>query len=189
MMVQRLGVDGQGAFAVLIGAAGIAVAILLLVRLFGQRPLARMSMPDLIVVLTLGSIAGRAVLGTSVTLTAGVLALTAVFVLHWLVEMLGRGRRFRGVLNSRPVVLVAGGVAQTDLMRRCRVSEAELREALRASGVVSRAEVACAIFEATGAVSVLRAGRPIERWMVEGVLGGERIPLKLLAAAVPIADG
>ncbi|WP_083527792.1 DUF421 domain-containing protein [Curtobacterium ammoniigenes] len=182
-MWQRLGVDGTGAGAVVIAAVGIAVAILVLVRVFGQRPLARMSMPDLIVVLTLGSIAGRAVLGSSVTLVAGVIALVTIFTLHWAVELIGRGRRFRGVLNARPVLLVADGELQVDLLRRARVSEAELREALRASGVVSRSEVACAIFEATGSVSVFRAGRPIEPWMVEGVLGWERLATHLLGPA------
>ena len=69
--VARLGVDAPGALAVVASAVGIYLAFLLMVRVLGQRVLSRLSTFDAVVVVMLGAVAGRAVLGDTPTLAAG----------------------------------------------------------------------------------------------------------------------
>lgn len=71
--VARLGVDAPGALAVVASAVAIYLAFLLMVRVLGQRVLSRLSTFDAVVVVMLGAVAGRAVLGDAPTLAAGVL--------------------------------------------------------------------------------------------------------------------
>ena len=78
-MWTRLGIDPLGVVAVVLASVGVYVVFLLLVRVFGQRPLARLSTAD--VVVALGSITDRVVLGTSVTVAAGAIGLMTLFLL------------------------------------------------------------------------------------------------------------
>lgn len=181
-MWTRLGVDPLGVAAVVVAAVGVYVAFLVLVRLFGQRPLARMSTSDVIVVVALGSVAGRVVLGTSVTLLAGVVALLVLFVLRWVAERIGATRWGRWLVRDRPVLLMAAGAPQRDLMHRSRVSEDELAGVLRTAGIRDRREVACVVLEATGALSVVRHGQPLERALFAEVVGVERLPEEVFRA-------
>ena len=80
--VARLGVDAPGALAVVASAVGIYLAFLLMVRVLGQRVLSRLSTFDAVVVVMLGAVAGRAVLGDTPTLAAGVLGLGTLFALE-----------------------------------------------------------------------------------------------------------
>ncbi|PZE32884.1 DUF421 domain-containing protein [Curtobacterium sp. MCSS17_006] len=178
-MWERLGVDAPGVVAVVVAAIGVYVVFLLLIRVFGQRPLARLSTADLVVVLALGSITGRVVLGMSVTLTAGAVALVTLFLLRWAAERLGRTRWGRVLVRDRPVVLMAGPTVLMDALRRARISEPELAEALRTAGVRDEGEVACVVLESTGAISVVRKGRPLSRRIYRGLDGSERIPEEL----------
>ncbi|MEH0108496.1 YetF domain-containing protein [Tersicoccus sp. MR15.9] len=180
-MWDRLGTDGAGVIAVMIAAAGIYVVFLVIVRLFGQRPLARMATADVVVVLALGPIAGRAVLGTSVTLTAGAVALLTLFVLRLIVQRISRNGWGRHLVRTEPLVLMAGGRVQHDLLARARVSEGELYGALRGSGIRDCREVACVVLEPTGSVSVIRTGMPLDRVMFADLVGGERMPRDLFA--------
>jgi len=175
-MWDRLGIDPLGVAAVMIAAVGVYVVFLLLVRMFGQRPLARMSTSDVVVVVALGSITGRVVLGTSVTLTAGAIALVMLFLLRWLAETVGRTAWGRALVRVQPVVLMAGGEVLSDQLQRSRVSEQELWGALRAAGIRHRDEVAAVVLEATGGVSVLRRGVPLDRVLLAEAEGHERIP-------------
>ncbi|MBT2502868.1 DUF421 domain-containing protein [Curtobacterium sp. ISL-83] len=152
---------------------------LVLVRIFGQRPLARMSTSDVVVVLALGSIAGRVVLGLSVTLTAGAIALATLFVLRWVVERIGRSSWGRRLVTTQPVLLMADGAVQHDLLARSRVSVEELQGVLRSAGIRNTQEVACVVLESTGTVSVVRTGTPLDQTLYAGIIGADRIPSAL----------
>lgn len=178
-MWARLGTDGLGTVAVVIAAVGIYVVFLLLVRIFGQRPLARMSSSDVVVVVALGSIAGRVVLGLSVTLTAGAIALAALFTLRWIVERIGLTRWGQTLVRTPPLLLVADGRVQHDLLERSRVSMDELHGVLRGAGIRDMTEVACVVFESTGSVSVLRTGRQLDRALFADLVGVDRIPREM----------
>jgi uncharacterized membrane protein YcaP (DUF421 family) len=170
------------ALEVVASATGVYLAFLLLVRLFGQRSIARMSTFDIAIVLTLGSAAGRVITGYTPTLTAGVVALVTLFVLRWLAQQAARTRLGAALLRDRPVLLMAGGALLEETLGRARVTAEEVLEALRVAGVRNRDEVACVVLEATGAVSVTKRGAPLERGLFAGLRDAERIPAELFAA-------
>lgn len=182
-MEQRLGIDPAGAAAVLIAAVGLYAAFLVLVRMFGQRPLARMSAADVFLVLVIGAIAGRAVLSTSVTLAAGVIALVTLFMVHWLLEAISRTAFGRRLVRDRPVALMIEEEIQQDHLARCRVSEEEIWTVLRGNGIGNPHDVCCVVLEPTGALSVLRrSAGPLDRRMFADVIGRERLPERLFDA-------
>lgn len=178
--VAGLGVDAPGALAVVASAVGIYLAFLLMVRLFGQRVLSRLSTFDAVVAVMLGAVAGRAVLGDTPTLAAGVLGLGTLFALEAAFGQLRSGIRVSALMNNQAVLLMAGERVLEANLHRVHVVESELFGALRRAGVRSLDEIACVIFEASGTISVLRRGRPVDPRLLEGVMDAHLVPAELL---------
>ena len=78
-------------------------------------------------------------------------------------------------MNRPPVLLMAGSHVLTDNLRGNHIVEDELRQALRLAGVRRLSEVASVILERNGRVSVIRAGQPVDPWLLTDVEGSERV--------------
>lgn len=175
-MWSRLAVTWPEAALVVVSALTVYAAFTVLVRLLGQRTIARMTTFDVLVVLVLGSVAGRVITGYTPSLAAGVLALVVLFGAHLAVQRIASRRPWSRLLRDRPVLLMAGGVAVDDQLRRTGVTPADLRAVLRLKGVRNPAEVACVVLEATGELSVVQASAPLDRALFADVLGADLIP-------------
>ncbi|WP_300008167.1 YetF domain-containing protein [Pseudonocardia sp.] len=171
-ITDRLGVDLSSAAAVVLATIGMYLALLVLVRLFGQRSLSSMSGTDMACVVALGAVIGRASLLQVPTLGAGLIALGTLFVLQRLF-LLGR-RRVGGLLSNDPVVLVDDGRVDLQALRRARVGEDDLRQRLRLAGITRCEQVALAVLERNGAISVLRAPGKLDAWLAADLPGGVR---------------
>ncbi|WP_312180474.1 YetF domain-containing protein [Arthrobacter sp.] len=178
-MWNSLGITPIEALWVIISAFGIYLAFFLLVRGFGQRALASWSTLDKAIVIALGSVLGRVVLGYTPTLTAGVIALATMF---GMLRLEGYLRRTKGgaYLGSKPILLMAGEKTLADGLKRARIQEDDLYLKLRQAGIRSFSEIALVILEPTGDVSVLRRGLPIERALLRTIRDRDRIPAELL---------
>ena len=156
---------------VVLATIGMYAAFLFAVRVFGARVLARMSTFDLVVTLMMGAIAGRVVLGHTPVLAAGVVALATLLILEVGVGQIRRSRWGHRTLTSAPIALISGGRLRTAALSEAHVTEAEVIIALRQAGVRNLSEVAYAIFEPTGSISVLRTGAAIDPALLHGVRG------------------
>ena len=72
--------------------AGIYIGFLLLIRLFGQRWVARIATIDLVIVFILGSVDGRVITGNTPTLAAGLIGLATLLALHTVAQRVARCR-------------------------------------------------------------------------------------------------
>lgn len=172
----RLGISWTHALAVVLSAVGIYLAFLVLVRIFGVRVLAGMGTFDVVVVITIGAVAGRVILGHPPTLAAGVIGLACLFVMEAGFGEARRTRRGMRALNAGAVVLMAGEEVLTRNLRAAHVTEPELNAALRHHGIRHHEEVACAVFESTGRISVLRRGRRLDPTLFFEVRDADLIP-------------
>lgn len=170
------GLDGVDAVRVVVSCVVFYFGVILLLRVFGQRTLASLSSFDLAAIIAMGALIGRSILGDTPTLAAGILGLATLLILQ---ALTGIGRRFgviRSIVNSPAVVLMAGREILTDNLSRTHVDHDELIAKLRTAGIRNRDEVACAILESTGQISIIRRGAPISEEMLTGVIGAERVP-------------
>ncbi|MDT4920206.1 MAG: hypothetical protein QOI15_1108 [Pseudonocardiales bacterium] len=164
-MVELLGVSWRVAGSVVIATVAMYLLLILLVRLVGQRSLLGMTSLDLGCVVALGAVIGRTTLLATPTLLAGIIALTTLFAMQTLFRALGTGPLGRS-LNRSPVVLMDGGVHLADNMRRARVTEADVRQALRLNGVTQLSQVRYVVMERNGAISVLRGDGAVDPQLV-----------------------
>ncbi|MDO7867986.1 DUF421 domain-containing protein [Nocardioides jiangxiensis] len=142
----------------------IYLALFSLVRVLGTRTLANLSTFDFACMIAVGAVVGRtAVLGRPNLLT-GVVALLTLFTLQGVFGF-ARTRRGTGrLLTPRAVVIVRDGVIDLDALRRVRITQDELRLAVRRAGLPGLAAVGLVVLEQNGTLSVVRAGDR-EAWL------------------------
>ena len=129
-----------------------------------------------------GSVIGRAALGDTPTLIAGVLAMITLFAMQALAGAIRRLIRTSWPLNNPPILLMAGTEFVEENMKRANLDEEELLPKLRECGIRHRSEVACVILEPTGEVTVLRRGIPLDHRLLLDVRGIEHVPEEFFAA-------
>ena len=74
-----------------------------------------------------------------------------------------------------------GGRTVAGALRRRRLSESDLLNRLRISGVLDLQQVELVILENRGTLTIVRQGSTIDASLVAGVEGCEAIPERLLA--------
>lgn len=95
-------------------------------------------------------------LNADVSFAAGLTALALLAGLQFLVATLSahRPRTRAVVLTSRPVLLLADGCIRHQALRRNRLTESELRQAVRMQGTGDLPQVKAVVLESNGKLSI-----------------------------------
>ncbi|MEX5260633.1 DUF421 domain-containing protein [Kocuria sp. CPCC 205263] len=140
---------------VLVGAASYTTLVAIL-RLSGKRTLAQLNVFDFVVTVALGSTLATIFLSTDVSWAEGATALGLLAALQLLVAWISaRWPRMRGAFTAEPALLLAGGRFRHDAMRRNRLTESELRQAVRMQGTGDLSRVEAVVLETNGKLSVI----------------------------------
>lgn len=135
--------------------------LLFVIRIAGKRSLGRMSNFDLVVTYALGALLATMAVSDAVPLTRGIVAVSVLFLLEYVLEWLAaRSPWVSRVLNAPPTVLMHQGQFLHVRMRRQRVTEAEILQAVRDQGIPSLAHVEAVVLEGNGSLVAIR--RPDE---------------------------
>ncbi len=144
-------------------------ALIALLRISGKRTLSKMNAFDLVVTVALGLTLAAAVLTPSVALVESLVAFTTLVGLQALVAFSQtRLRWVEALVRSEPSLLVRDGRMLTGAQRRERMTEAEVLQAVRASGRGSIDGIAAVILETDGSMSVIGSSES-----AAGAAGGE----------------
>lgn len=150
-------------FAVLIRTVILFVAIAAAVRLMGRRTVGELQTSELVTTLLLSDLAAVPMQEIGVPLLSGLLPIAVLVVMEITVSCLTvRFGRLNRMLNGRPMVVVSDGKPDREVLRRLRMTNEDLFEALRKKDVFDIEDVRYAIVETDGQMSVLlrSAARP-----------------------------
>jgi len=141
---------------VVVGVCAYA-ALVLLLRVSGKRTLSKMNAFDLVVTVALGSTFATVLLSKDVALAEGVLAFALLICLQFAVAWLSvRSKAVAELVKSEPALLLFQGRFLSDALRRERVTEDEVRAAVRSQGIGSLEDVDAVVLETDGTVTVLK---------------------------------
>lgn len=145
-----------GVFRILfVGVAAYAILIFML-RLSGKRTLSKMNAFDLVVTVALGSTLATVLLNETVPLVEGVVALTLLIFLQFVITRLSvRSKWFEKFIKSEPTLLVHDGHYLEAALRGQRVTREEIGAALRAHGTTAISDVRCVVLETDGSMTVV----------------------------------
>lgn len=142
----RIAVVGVLTYALLIGV----------LRLSGKRTLAKLNAFDLVVTVALGSTLATILLSSDVSFVEGAAALVLLVGLQFAATWLSvRWGWLRAALKSTPTLLLRDGEMLTAAMRRQRVTDNEIYQAIRSQGIGDVGLVAAVVLETDGTFSVI----------------------------------
>jgi uncharacterized membrane protein YcaP (DUF421 family) len=135
----------------------IYAVVLLGMRISGKREVGQMTPFDLTLLLLLSNAVQNAMTGTDTSVLGGVVAASTLLLLNYVIaELSGGNRRFRKLVQGQPSLLVHDGTIIAAHMAREHVSMDELQQSLREHGIAGLTEVALAVLEVDGSISVLK---------------------------------
>jgi uncharacterized membrane protein YcaP (DUF421 family) len=132
------------------------LALVFMLRVSGKRTLSKMNSFDFIVTVALGSTLATVLLSSSVSLARGVLAFAILIFLQFAITWLSvRWPAVRSLVKAEPTLLLYRGEFLRGAMKRERVTEDEVRAALRAQGVAAIEQVEAVVLETESSFSVV----------------------------------
>ena len=154
-------------------AAGLAligfVALIVILRASGKRTLSKMNVFDFVFVVAVGSVFAATIIEKDVTLIEGLVALTTLVVIQAILAAItARYERFERLLNGEPTLLFSHGKFLHRALKKERVTEEEVRAAIREQGVTRVEDVDAVVIENDGSLTVAwTSRRPGESSLVD----------------------
>jgi len=143
--------------AIVARTATIYVVVLVGVRLSGKREVGQMTPFDLTLLLLISNAVQNAMTGPDTSVMGGVAAAATLLILNYFIaEFSGANRRFRRFVQGQPSLLVHDGQIIPSHMAKEHVSMDELERAMREHGIGSYHDVALAVLEVDGSISLLK---------------------------------
>lgn len=139
----------------LVGTLGYATLIALL-RISGQRTLAKMTPFDFVITVTIGSAFGRVLTATEVSVAEMVLTFSLLVALQWLVALLReRSSRVHSLVDVEPALLYHHGQVNEPALKRHRLEIADLHSAVRENGMGSLDQAEAVVLQSDGTFAVI----------------------------------
>ena len=125
-------------------------------RLMGKRQIGQLEVSDLVSTLLLSELAALPIENHDIPLLYAVIPTALLMAIEIFTAALqGRFPALKNIFSPRPSILIRMGQPDFSELKKCRMSSDELLIALRKSGTTDISEVAYAILEQDGNVSVL----------------------------------
>jgi len=139
------------------GKAALMYAVALLGLRVGQRrTLAQWTITDFITAVAVGAIVGRTAIASTQSFATGGAALLTLIVVHRLVSLLRLHPTLRVLFDHEIRVLIVHGQLRSAQLRRCGLTDDDVFSHLRERGVFDVADVMYLLYEAKGALTIVR---------------------------------
>jgi uncharacterized membrane protein YcaP (DUF421 family) len=133
------------------------VALVLLLRFSGKRTLSKWNAFDLVVTVAFGSTLATALLSRDTTLAQSVLAFGLLVALQWAIAWMSvRSATMERWVKAQPRLLLFQGQLQQEALQQERVTESEVRTALRSQGIMALEDAEAVVLETDGSFSVIK---------------------------------
>jgi uncharacterized membrane protein YcaP (DUF421 family) len=134
--------------------------LLVLVRVSGKRTVGQFTPFDLLVVMLLSEAVSNSLSGGDDSVAGGLLIACTLIVLNIsLAYLSSRSRKLASIIDGDSVLLGRDGRIYYDVVKRCRIAESDVEQALREADV-ELADARCIFLEADGTITVLERKKP-----------------------------
>ena len=146
----------EGLIRILVIGPLAYTSLVILLRVSGKRTLSKMNAFDFIITVAFGSTLASVMMSKGVGLLEGVVAFAVLILCQYIITYLSvRSERFQHFIKASPTLLYHQDRFLSDVMRRQRVTEEEVRAGVRESGHQSMNAVTAVILETDGSFSVI----------------------------------
>lgn len=143
-------------FTLILRAIIIYLIVLVVLRLMGKRQIGDMQPCELVITLIIADLACIPMSETTIPLLYGITPLLSLAVLHFIMTVFSRKSMFlRKLINGKPVIVMDKDGINYKALKALNMTLNDLTEALRGANCFSFDDVAFAIIETNGNLSVL----------------------------------
>lgn len=141
---------------IIVRSTVVYLAVVIGFRLSGKRQIGQMTPFDLVVILLIANAVQNAMVGPDVSLAGGLVsAATLLAISFGVAELRERSSRFERLVQGQPVLLVIDGEVLWRNMRKERIDQADLDQAIREHGVDGLENVKLGVLDVTGTISIV----------------------------------
>lgn len=141
----------------IIRAVLLYTLIILAIRIMGKRQISDLQTSELVVTLLIADIASIPMQDVSQPLVSGIVPMAVLIIAEIVVSaLMVKHSGFRKAVCGSPIILINDGKVDQKQMRRLRITIEDLFEQLRQKDVFSIHDVAYAIMETNGKISVIK---------------------------------
>jgi uncharacterized membrane protein YcaP (DUF421 family) len=141
---------------IVLRTALVYLAVLGLLRVAGKREIGQMSLADFVVILVIANAVQNALNGADPSLTGGLASAVTLVGMSYLLDRFGRRVPFLGrLLSGEPALLLQDGRLIEENLRREHLEPEDVQMAAREHGVADLADVAAAVLESDGSISII----------------------------------
>ncbi len=141
---------------VFVRAIIIYIILIIIMRLMGKRQLSELQPFEFAITLILAELACIPMAEIQIPIMYGIIPIFTLFVLHLLItKIASKSVKFNKFLNGKPIMVITPKGIDQRILKQLDMSVLDLLHALRASGYFFPSEIAYAILETDGKLSVL----------------------------------
>lgn len=136
----------------------------------GKRQISELQTSELVVTLLISDIAAIPMQDSGQPLVSGILPIAILVVCELFASwFMMKSSKFRRMICGKPVIIILDGILQQQEMKKLRLTTEDLFEELREKDVFSLKDVAYAIVETNGRISIIK--KPDQEQPTAGMLG------------------
>ncbi|MDQ3221164.1 MAG: DUF421 domain-containing protein [Acidobacteriota bacterium] len=133
------------------------IALVVCLRVSGKRTLSKWNSFDFIVTIALGSTLATIIVSKDVVLIEGLIAFALMVGLQFVITWLSvRFDSIKNIVKAEPTLLLNKGEFLPEAMHRQRVTESEIRAAIRSEGLAAIEDAEAVVLETDGTFSVVK---------------------------------
>ncbi len=150
------------AWNLVLRAVTVFLSLVFMLRIAGKRQVAQLGMGDFVALMLISNAVQNSMNGGDNSLVGGLIIAAVLIALSFLLQFATfRSKRVERIVQGGPTLLIhRGSIVEANLKREL-LSIRELHAMLRRQGVHSMDEVAEAVLESDGYISLVRKGEPI----------------------------
>jgi uncharacterized membrane protein YcaP (DUF421 family) len=139
----------------------VYIFLIVILRITGKRQVGQLAPFDLVLLLVLSNAVQNSMNGGDNSVAGGMISALTLVAMNWIVGYATfRSKRLEALIEGRPQVLIHDGHVNRDVMRSALLTHHELEAALRRSGCAAVTDVAFAVLETNGQISVTPKTHP-----------------------------
>lgn len=133
------------------------IVIIAAIRIMGKRQISEMQTSELVITLLMSNIASIPMQDTDQSMLSGIIPIMILLVCEISISYLMLKRsKIRRLICGKPVIIINNGKIDRDAMMQLRISTEDMFEQLRQKDIFDIKEVAYAIIETNGKLSVMK---------------------------------
>ena len=147
---------GDIMFITIVRTVILYITVILAIRIMGKRQVGDLQPGELVITILVSEIAAIPIQDINQPVITGVIAIFTLVILEILISILSMKFQWtRKMVNGNSAVIIKDGKIDQKLMKKLRVTVLDLMEVLRGQNVFDLDQVAYAILETNGSLSVL----------------------------------